>query len=339
MGWRIDPEVGETLKKAADGAGIEKDEALRLMRVEMHSREFYGLMQTANRMSRDLFGDKGEIHFHIGVNVEACRMDCRFCSLTRRAGIFKERLEFPEEQILGWARMAEAQSADALYLMTTGSFPLERLLEIGRMLRREVSVPLVANTRDINRQEGEKLLDAGFVGFYHAVRLGEGRDTPFRPERRIETIQVLRDVGLLWMNCVEPVGPEHGDEEIVDLMLLGRRYGAVYSGVMRRVNFPGSPMEPHGMISELDLARMVAVSRLVMGDVPKAHCTHEPHATSLLAGANLLFPEAGSSPRDERADSSLGIGRSVAECARMLREIGWRPDLPSNCFNMNAVRV
>lgn len=307
------------------------------MRVEMHSEEAYALMQTANRLSRQFFGDKGEIHFHIGVNVEPCPMDCRFCSLTQQAGIFKEKQEFTEEQILGWAKLAEAQSADALNIMTTGSFPLERLLEIGRMLKKEVSVPLVANTRDIDHQEGEKLLDAGFVGFYHALRLGEGRDTPFKPERRIQTITVLKDVGLLWMNCVEPVGPEHDHEELVDLMLLARKYEAVYSGAMRRINFPGSPMEEYGMIGELELARIVAVSRLVMGNVAKAHCTHEPHTTSLMAGANLLFPEVGSSPRDERADSSHGIGRGVGDCSKMLREMGWNPDLSSNCFGCGSL--
>ena len=175
-------------------------------------------------------------------------------------------------------------------------------------------------------------LEAGFVGFYHAVRLGEGRDTPFKRERRIATIQVLKDVGLHWMNCVEPLGPEHDPAEIVDLMFLARRYGAVYSGAMRRINFPGSPMEKYGMVTELELARVVAVSRLVMGDVPRAHCTHEPHSTSLLAGANLLFPEVGSSPRDQKADSSHGIGRGIDECAGMLREMGWNPGMRSNCF-------
>ncbi len=333
MGWKITPLIAEILQKAADGRGIDKDEALRLMHLQTHSREFYALMQTANELSMSTFARKGEVHFHIGVNVEPCPMDCRFCSLTQRAGIFKEKREFPEEMILDWAKMAEAQSADALNIMTTGSFPFERLLEIARMLHGTVSVPMVANTRDIDHHEGEKLLEAGFVGFYHAVRLGEGRDTPFKPERRIHTITVLKDVGLSWMNCIEPVGPEHDSEEIVDLMFLARKYRAVYSGAMRRINFPGSPMEPYGMVTEVQLAKMVAVSRLVMGDIPKAHCTHEPHTTSLLAGANLLFPEVGSSPRDERADSSSGIGRGAGECSSMLRETGWDPSLPSNCFS------
>jgi biotin synthase len=302
------------------------------MRIDLQSKETYALMETANGMSRRQFANKGEKHFHIGLNVEPCPMDCEFCSLTRKAGIFREKMAFPDADLLHWARQGETEGADALNLMTTGTYPFSRLIEVGRLLKANVSVPLVANTRDINHKEGEQLLDAGFVGFYHAVRLGEGRVTPFKPERRIKTIQVLRDVGLRWMNCVEPVGPEHSAEEIVDLMFLARDYGATYSGVMRRINFPGSPMEKHGMISELEMARMVAVSRLVMGHVPRAHCTHEPNAASLLAGANLVFPEVGSSPRDGAADTGKGRGWSLAGCARLFTEMNWNPDLPSNCF-------
>ena len=164
------------------------------------------------------------------------------------------------------------------------------------------------------------------------MRLGEGRDTPLKPEKRIQTIRVLKDLGLRWMNCVEPVGPEHKHEEIVDLMFLARQYGATYSGIMRRINFPGSPMTRYGMISELEMARMVAVSRLVMGTVPRAHCTHEPHSASLLAGANLFFPEVGASPRDGKADTEKGRGSSVERCHAIQREMEWKPELLSNCF-------
>ena len=108
------------------------------------------------------------------------------------------------------------------------------------MLKKQINVPWCQHER-YQPQEGEALMEAGFVGAYHAIRLGEGRDTPLKPEKRLNTIRVLSDVGLLWMNCVEPVGPEHAAEEIVDLMLLARDYGAVYSGVMRRINFRVPP--------------------------------------------------------------------------------------------------
>lgn len=333
MAGQISLRVAEILEKGEDCVGISKTEALELLRLPLQSKETYALMAIANQVSRERFKGKGENHFHIGINVEPCRFNCRFCSLTHQAGIFKERIEFSEHQILHWAKNAESNSADALNIMTTGTYSFERLLEIGKMLKKEISTPLVANTRDFDHQEAERLLDAGFVGAYHAVRLGEGKDTPFKVKKRIQTIKVMRDVGLHWMNCVEPVGPEHGHEEIVDLMFLARQYNALYSGIMRRINFPGSPLEKHGMISEFEMARMVAVSRLVMGDIPKAHCTHEPHSLSLISGVNLFFPEVGASPRDNKADTETGRGTGIRACRRMQMETGWNPDLPSNCFN------
>ncbi|MFZ2039355.1 MAG: radical SAM protein, partial [Desulfobacterales bacterium] len=207
MGWHISPAIADILEKGGGFSGISRDEALTLLHLPPQAREVYALMETANRMSRQQFGDKGENHFHIGVNLTPCPLDCKFCSLSARAGIFTEAVEFEELQIVAWARQAEAQNADGLNIMTTGTFSFQRLLEIGRLLKKTVTVPLVANTRDVSHKEGEALLDAGFVGAYHAVRLGEGRDTPLNPEKRIHTIQVFRDVGLRWMNCVEPVGP------------------------------------------------------------------------------------------------------------------------------------
>ena len=333
MSWRLNPEIEDILKKGEDLAALNEVEAQKLLRLELGSKEVYALMETANRISRLQFKGKGESHYHIGVNAEPCPFNCRFCSLAERAGIFTERIAFDEKEIITWAQKAEAYNADALNIMTTGTYSFDRLLDIAKLLSKEVSTPLVANTRDITHREGEKLLEAGFVGAYHAVRLGEGTDTPFSKKKRIRTITVLNDVGLLWMNCVEPVGPEHSIKEIAHLMVLAQKHGAIYSGVMRRINFPGSPFEAVGMISEMELARMVAVSRLVMGDVPRAHCTHEPHSASLMAGANLFFPEVGSSPRDSQADTGEGRGRSLKACRQLFLEMGWNPDLPSNCFD------
>lgn len=331
MGWKLQSNVESILDKASDD-GISRDDARTLIRLDLHSKETYALMETADRLSRETFGLKGENHFHIGINLEPCPLNCRFCSLTREAGIFTRAMEFSSDQILAWAKEGEANGADAFNIMTTGTYPFSRLLEVGKMLKKAVRVPLVANTRDITHTEGEQLLEAGFSGAYHAVRLGEGRDTPLKREKRIRSIRTFGEVGLKWMNCVEPVGPEHDSEEILDLMFLAREHRATYSGVMRRVNFPGSPMTEYGMITEFEMAKLVAVSRLIMGRVPDAHCTHEPNTLAMTAGANLYFPEKGASPRDNEADTGKGRALGVPECRRMFRETGWNPDLPSNCF-------
>jgi len=128
MGWGISPQISDILDKAQEFVGISREDAGLLLRLDLESRETYAVMETANRLSRDQFKGKGENHLHIGVNVAPCPFNCNFCSLTEKAGIFKENVDFSERAILAWAKMGEAQSADAINLMTTGTFSFERLL-------------------------------------------------------------------------------------------------------------------------------------------------------------------------------------------------------------------
>jgi len=44
----------------AVAAALIRDEALTLMRIERHTSAAYALMETANRISRSQFGEKGE---------------------------------------------------------------------------------------------------------------------------------------------------------------------------------------------------------------------------------------------------------------------------------------
>ena len=93
MSWKLPDGIEEILTRGRDFNGISRDEALSLMHLKLQSEGVYALMETANQMSRTQFVNKGEKHLHIGVNVEPCPMDCSFCSLARKAGIFKEKTE------------------------------------------------------------------------------------------------------------------------------------------------------------------------------------------------------------------------------------------------------
>ena len=62
-------------------------------------------------------------------------------------------------------------------------------------------------------------------------------------------------------------------DEIVEKILIGRKLNPCYSGAARRINIPGSELEPFGMISEYRLAFLVAVVRLAMGRALVGNCT------------------------------------------------------------------
>ncbi len=88
---------------------------MRLIQIPLHSGDCYRMMEIANRMSREQFSNKGENHLHIGLNVEPCPLDCLFCSLTHKAGIFTEKIDFSDEQIIAWRKMPKNMEVMALF--------------------------------------------------------------------------------------------------------------------------------------------------------------------------------------------------------------------------------
>lgn len=143
---------------------------------------------------------------------------------------------------------------------------------------------------------------------------------------RLATLAAVKGSDLDLGYCVEPIGPEHSPEELVAEMFRGIQYGAANHASMWRVPAPGTPLAGSGWISEAELAKVVAVTRLVVCDTIRAMGVHEPRMSYLLAGANQIYAETGPNPRDTREDTSKsGRGFSVKDCKRLLWEAGWKP--------------
>ncbi|MGA2518660.1 MAG: hypothetical protein ABSG44_19220 [Thermodesulfobacteriota bacterium] len=179
---------------------------------------------------------------------------------------------------------------------------------------------MIANIGDFGYGEAKQLTEAGYTGIYHAVRMGEGRDTKIDPQVRLNTIRAAREAGLLIGTCVEPIGPEHSVEEIAEKILVGREINPCYSGAMRRISIPGSELGKYGIISEFQLAFLVAVVRLAMGRDLVGNCTHEPNLLGAMAGANLFWAEVGTNPRDTEVETSRGRGLDVKSCVKIFKE-------------------
>jgi biotin synthase len=323
---KVRPKLEHMLEKALAREALSRQEAAWLLReVDPLSPEMYALMGAANQLTRESSGNRGEIHAQVGVNVAPCPHSCGFCSFGAKAGLFRERLDMNPEEVVDRTSRFVVEGANAIYLMTTGNYDFDRFLESAEAVRASIpaEVPLIANIDDLGLNEARRLLKVGFQGAYHVVRMGEGRDTGIPPERRLATMRAILQAGLRLAYCVEPIGPEHTVEEIVEKTFIGKEYGVWFSGAMRRIPVAGTALASRGTISELELARIVAVARLVMGDSVKAHCTHEPNLPSLLAGANLVWAESGSNPRDLKDETTKGRGLTAAQCGQLLREVGY----------------
>jgi len=262
-------------------------------------------------------------------------MSCDFCSFSEKSGLIKSPAEFDADEVVARAKAFEKAGANAIFLMTTANYPFDLFIEIAKAVRQAISsgLPLVANIGDFGAEQAEKLLDTGFQGAYHVFRLREGKDTRISPEVRLGTLKAIRDSDLDLSYCVEPIGPEHAPEELVEEMFRGCEYGAVNHASMRRTPVPGTPLAKLGEISELEMAKVVAVTRLVVGGTIRAMGVHEPSLLALRAGANQIYAETGLNPRDVKEDTAKGRGWQVEKCKRMLWEAGYTPlEGPSQVF-------
>ena len=320
---QINPNVREIIDEVFDGHLLTKNELIFLLRIPQHSIEAGFVIASANALNRAVSTGKAEVHAQIGINLSPCPINCSFCSFAVKNNVFNENVELNTANIVQAAMSAEEKGANAIYFMTTGDYPVDKFIEISIEVRSNLKTDtvMVANIGDFNYTAARQLKDAGYTGIYHAVRMGEGRETKIKPEIRLKTIKVARDAGLLIGTCVEPIGPEHSNDEIVEKILIAREVKPCFSGAMRRISIHGSKLEKYGMISEYHLAYLVAVVRLAMGKDLIGNCTHEPNKLGATSGANLFWAEMGTNPRDTKIETAKGRGLDMQSCIEMFKEV------------------
>ncbi len=285
------------------------------------------LRRDGDALSRERFNGRALALGQIGVERHACPGKCRFCNFSGE--FFRESsFEIPVEKLVSEAVEFSTSGGglDALFLLTMHDFNPDVLLEKIVRIRKAIpeNVKIVLNVGDGNKTFFAECRQAGVSGAYHVLRLREGIDTALSPEQRRYTVEAIREAGLDWYYCCEPIGSEHSNEELADAILFGNEFECFQHAAMARVNFPGSDLPEE--ISKLRLAQIVAAVSLASADNPRlgSIAVHEPDELGLLSGANSLYAEAGSNPRDTAGDTEFGRGKNVAQIKEMFKNTGWK---------------
>ena len=316
----------QTVSKSLDGGVLNGEEIAQLFRVPLFSRESAMIISSARHKSERASHGLAEVHGQVGLNVAPCPKNCLFCAFAAKNKVFVEPFDLPAQEVVNQARRFEEDGANAIFVMSTADYPFEKFIEMSQEIRGSLCAEtiLVANVGDFDRKQARRLKDCGFAGIYHAVRLGEGRDTRIPVQRRLETFRNAKEVGLSLGTCVEPVGSEHTIQELVEKTIITREANPVFSGSARRIPIPGTEMAKLGIVSEARMAHILAVVRLALSDDVGGNCTHEPSVIGAAAGANLLWAEAGSNPRDTETKTENQRGMTVQDCIRVLEEAEWK---------------
>ena len=309
----------EIMSKVKNSAVLTKEDAIALLNVKNASEDFYKLISTANELSRTQYNNKGYIFVQIGINSEPCSGNCKFCSLAE--DYFKVDAKFQKEigQVVSEAKTVAGENIEALFLMTTADYDKDKFIAIGQAVKKVIpdNIQLVANIGDFDSHFAKKLKSAGFSGVYHIVRLREGADTKINKEQRIATLDAAKEAGLELYYCVEPIGREHTYEEIADEMFRAKEYNVNVMAVMARVSVDENQYKEKDTITELELTKIAAVTRIVTNP-QKSMNVHEAKKMPLLAGVNQLYAEYGMNPRDTKSQTEISRGFDIKSVEKML---------------------
>lgn len=320
----------KTLQKIKSGDfGLSDTEIIELLRIDTQSPEFYELLYVSNALSRRKFGNRGYVFTQIGINAGPCSVNCKFCSMAASHYSLDSRWEKTPGEICSMLSWLQESYFDDFFLMTTADYPKDHFISIGKavrpLLRKDQK--LVANIGDFDLPTALRLKEAGFTGAYHINRLREGIDTMADPEDREATLRAIRDAGLELYYCIEPIGPEHSYEEITAEILRAKELQISVMAAMRRTAVKGTPLYEHGQISALELAKIVAVTHIVVNP-SRSMNVHEPIPVALLAGVNQLYAEVGANPRDTDSHTEQSRGFNPDAAWKMLEEFNYLP--PAN---------
>lgn len=301
MSAEIRSTIDRVKQISLDSGIVPRKDILTLLSIDPNSDDCEYLRQAAEEVTRQNTGNRIRVGISIGVDFAPCSMNCRFCSLGEKWGIVKGERVVPLDIITETIREYVAKGYFQFVLRTTEFFPNETLCDYAKHIR--ANVPgryiLVANTGEQTARSAKRLKDAGFNAVYHAVRLGEGRDTDFTAEERLNSILVSKEAGLLASCGLDPIGPEHTNEEIADRLELYRDVVKPATiCTMKRIAVPGTPMYDIGEITHERHMQIVAVNRLINGSrciIP----VHPLSADSFRYGANHISVEIGPNPRDD----------------------------------------
>jgi len=324
---RTSAQTDRILDAALSGTAPSREECRHLLSVHETSPDARMLMAVADQVSRKKFGNEAILLGQIGVETAPCPGECDFCAFNRSRG------QTATEALTVDAIQQKARDFTAggdlyaLFLMTMHDWDLARLEQA--VVASRAAIPnhtrLVVNVGDFGLERAKRLKDLGVSGAYHVLRLREGTDSQLRPDARLRTIDAVREAGLDFYYCVEPIGPEHTPDELVEQMFVGVERGSFQHAAMRRVAIPGSKLHAKGQITNLRLAQVTAVVALATLNVRETTniAVHEPNLLGRVAGANAIYAETGANPRDTLKDTAEGRGLDVSAARRMLHEAGF----------------
>ena len=302
-----------------DHMSITKDDIIRMLSLDPESEECEYMGKKARELAGKRSGNKASVGTAFGLDYRACKASCNYCSFGERWGLMDGfDIEMSPEEIIELMESQMSRGYRKFTIRTTEYYPVDKLCKLAETIRSKVKgkFMLGVNTGELSPEDLVKLHDAGYNSAYHTLHLREGIDTPFSPSVRLRTMKNIADSEMKLSSGIDPIGSEHTDEEIADVLVTTREFDPMSICSMKRINPKGTPVGDIPEVSDLRVAQIAAVIRFASGHNVSAV---PPNRKAMEWGANGTSVGTGANPRDSVHDpSTIGKWRSDHDAVKQM---------------------
>jgi len=304
---------------------LAKKEIIKLLELDKNSKEVLALRKEAREITKKVTKNTGRIWAAIGLDYASCKMNCNFCSLGEKYNSTEKHYELTQREVLNIANSFVNQGIDWLVLRSTEFYPFGKLIDYAHLIKDNLSgnFTLTVNTGNENTLRADELKKSGYEMVYQAIRLREGIDTNFDLEERKRAIKKVTESEMILSQYLEPIGPEHTNEEIADRIIGIVKEKTKVSGLMIRVPVKGTPKYKLGSLSDNRIAQITAILRISTKDHIKDIVIHPKVDSALESGANVLVVDIGAIPRSNEVHLEEWDGQDVKKAKKALKENGY----------------
>jgi biotin synthase len=288
-------EFDKVLTKAVVGE-ISREEALFLLRETKTVSRYLELFKVASRVRESEVGDIFKFDGFIGA-ITPCTTSppCKYCRRSAKPDTFSDVLT-PEEVAFG-AKLIEATGTRRVELGggTLWSGADDLVLRAVRAVRDTTKLDIWVNVGpSLSRRALEELKSLGVIEVCSSLEtINESVFKEAKPgdslRARMDFAKAIRDVGLK-LNSVMMVGIGSSYEDYVDYIFWLKEVGVGHFCITGLNPMLGTPFESHAPATSYEVAKVVAISRLILrrADISIGGIMNDPQLLSLavMAGAN-----------------------------------------------------
>lgn len=271
------------------------------------------LCEGADRIRRELVGDKVDLCSIINGRSGRCPEDCKYCAQSVHHNTECEVYDFlPEEKILEACRLNESEEVHRFSIVTSGRAltgeEFEKAVHAYKTMKSECRIELCASMGFISAEQLHRLHEAGVTSYHHNIETSERNFpnicTTHTYAQKMEMLKKVKAEGM-YVCSGGIIGMGETWEDRLDMAVSLAEAGADSIPINALMPIPGTPLEHLERITEPEILRTVAFFRYIN---PTAEIR-------LAAGRALLAGDGESAFRSGASATITGNMLTTAACA------------------------